>query len=112
MAKKASKADRADPRTNKSLAIRNVIAKLPKAKAAEIAEAVKAEYGHTVTPTLIYLVKSKAGVKASRKAAGRAKPTSKTSREDWIDSIRHARRLLQSAGGLENSIAILRAVEG
>ena len=45
MAKKSSpsKSDRSDPKKNKSLAIRNVMAKLPTAKAAEIAAAVKKE---------------------------------------------------------------------
>ena len=42
MAKKA-KADRDDPKKNKSLAIRNVLAKMPGAKAAEVAAAVEAE---------------------------------------------------------------------
>jgi hypothetical protein len=110
MAKK-SKADRADPRSNKSLAIRNVLEKMPKAKGAEIIAAVQSEYGHKVTPTLVYLVKSKAGVKASRRAAGKGKPATKTSNMEWIESIRQARRLLQSAGGLDNAVAILKAVE-
>lgn len=68
---KKAKADRQDPRSNKSLAIREIIAKMPKAKAAEIAEAVKAEYGHTVTSTLVYLVKSKSNVKQARRKTGK-----------------------------------------
>ena len=74
MAKKA-KADRTDPRKNKSLAIRMVLEQTPAAKAAEVAAAVQEQFGHKVTPTLIYLVKSKANVKASkraRKARGQA----------------------------------------
>jgi hypothetical protein len=110
MAKKASQ-DRKDPKKNKSLAIRNVLAKMPDAKAAEIAAAVQSEYGHKINPTLVYLVKSKAGVKASRKAAGRGRPTTRTSTAEWIESIRLARKLLHSSGGLDNAIAVLRAVE-
>ena len=112
MAKKKTKADRTDPNQNKSLAIRNVLAKMPKASGAEIAAAVKAEYGHDVKPTLIYLVKSKAGVTASRKRRGAAKPKTKTTTAEWIESIKLARKLIQSAGGVENAVAILRAVEG
>src|SRR5262245_16093200 len=113
MAKKA-KADRSDPTSNKSLAIRNVVAKMPKAKATEIAEAVKSEYGHTVTPTLIYLVKSKSNIKAARR--GRPKSVANGSRmdsaADWVQSIKLARHLLKSSGSVENATVILKAVEG
>ena len=85
MAKKA-KADRQDPRSNKSLAIREIIAKMPKAKAAEIVEAVKAQYGHTVTPTLVYLVKSKSNVKKAGRKSGKA-PTMGSAAE-WVESIK------------------------
>ena len=85
---------------------------MPKAKASEVVDAVKKQYGHTVTPTLVYLVKSKSNVKkAGRKAqaAGKASPTMGG---DWIASIKAARVLLQAAGSVENAVAILRAVEG
>ena len=112
MAKKKAMGDRSDPKQNKSLAIRNVLRKMPKAKAADVAAAVKSEYGHKINPTFVYLVKSKAGVKASRKASGRAKPATKTTTADWVSSIKLAKRLLQSAGSVDNAVAILRAVEG
>jgi len=100
---------RQDPRSNKSLAIREIVAKMPNAKASEIIEAVKAEYGHTVTSTLVYLVKSKTNVKkAARKT--RAAPAI-GSAADWVESIKLARRLLQSSGSTENAVAILKAVE-
>jgi hypothetical protein len=112
MAKKA-KADRTDPNKNKSLAIRTVLEKLPNAKAAEIAEAVKSEFGHTVTPTLIYLVKSKANVKAARR--GRQRPTTNGagmgSAAEWVQSIKLARQLLKATGSIENASAILKAVD-
>lgn len=110
MAKK-SKVDRQDPKSNKSLAIREIVAKMPKAKAAEIAEAVKAEYGHTVTSTLIYLVKSKSNVKKAGRETGAAAPKIGSAAE-WVESIKLARRLLQASGSVENAVAILKAVEG
>lgn len=112
MAKRA-KADRTDPSKNKSLAIRNVLAKLPKAKAAEVAAAVKSEYGHTVTPTLIYLVKSKANVKATRRGRPKsgASGTPMGSAAEWVHSIKLARQLLKACGSVENASAILRAVD-
>jgi len=113
MAKKA-KGDRSDPKSNKSLAIRTVLAKMPGAKAADIAAAVKAEYGHNVTATLIYLVKSKSNIKASRrgKSPSKASGAAPSSAAGWVESIKLARRLLQTTGSVENAVAILKAVEG
>ena len=112
MAKKA-KADRSDPKSNKSLAIRTVLQKQPKAKAADIAAAVKSEYGHVVTPTLVYLVKSKANIrKAARGSRRNGAPAAMSSATQWVESIKLARRLLQSSGSVENATAILKAVEG
>ena len=64
MAKKAvsEKSDRSDPKKNKSLAIRQVLKKMPKAKAAEVAAAVKQEYGHEVSQNQIYMVKTKSNM--------------------------------------------------
>jgi len=88
----------------------------PKAKASEIVGLAKSEYGHHVTTTLVYLVKSKAGVKkAGRKAAkmnGQASPAPIAGATDWIASIKLARGLLQAAGSVANATAILKAVEG
>lgn len=114
MAKRA-KGDRGDPKQNKSLAIRTVLQANPTAKAAEIADKVNAEYGHKVTPTLIYLVKSKSNVKkAGRKAraSGNVSPAPMVGAAEWIMSIKLARGLLRSAGSVENATAILKAVEG
>jgi ribosomal protein L23 len=83
---------------------------MPKAKAAEIAEAVKAEYGHTVAPTLMNLVKSKSNVKKAGRKKGAA-PTMGWAAE-WVESIKLARRLLQATGSVANAVAILKAVEG
>lgn len=113
MAKKTAKGDRNNPKQNKSLAIRAALAKMPNAKAADIAAAVKSEYGHTVTPTLIYLVKSKSNIKATRRGAskGTVAAAAPSSAASWIESIKLARRLLQTTGSVENAVAILKAVE-
>lgn len=114
MAKKA-KGDRSDPKSNKSLAIRTVLAKMPKAKAADVAAAVESEYGHKVAVNMVYLVKSKVNVKKSarkRKQAGAPVLAGVGAPNAWIQSIKLARQLLQSAGSVENSVAILKAVEG
>ena len=113
MAKKA-KADRSDPKTNKSLAIRMVLEKAPSAKAAEVAAAVQEQYGHKVTPTLIYLVKSKANVKASkraRKAKGQTAGAPVGSAAEWVVAIKLARQLLKATGSINNATAILKAVD-
>jgi hypothetical protein len=117
MAKKASKGDRTDPKQNKSLAIRTVLKAKPKAKAAEIVEAVKSEYGHTVTPTFVYLVRSKANVRRSARqrkvgSAGQGNGRAIGTAADWVQSIKLARQLLQTAGSVDNAVAILKAVEG
>lgn len=111
MAKKA-KGDRADPKSNKSLAIRLVLAKMPGAKATEIAEAVQNEYGHKVGVNLVYLIKSKTNLKSGARRSGRAVGMGAASADTWIHSIRLARQLLKSTGSVENAVAILKAVEG
>jgi hypothetical protein len=110
-----SKADRADPKKNKSLAIRNVLKKKPTAKAAEVVAAVKREYGHTVNPNRVYMVKTKTNMASD----GRAKKTDAikngtpmTSAALWVDAIKTARQLLKATGSLPNAIALLKAVDG
>ena len=115
MAKKPlSKADRADPKKNKSLAIRNVLKKKPNAKAAEVAAAVKKEYGHTVDPNRIYMVKTKANMASDGRprSNGAAKNgTTLTSAALWVDAIKTARQLLKVTGSVPNAIAILKAID-
>ena len=91
-----------------------VLAKMPKAKAAEVAAAVKSEYGHKVSVTLIYLVKSKSNVKkAGRQAKAVGRPAAPIgSAAEWVHSIKLARQLLTASGSVANAVAILRAVEG
>ena len=114
MAKK-SHADRTDPRKNKSLAIRTVVTKMPNAKAKEIVAAVQTEYGHKVTSTLVYLVKSQSNMKADRRAGNPNSGGVKApmnSAATWVDAIRLAKQLLRATGSVDNAKAILKAVDG
>jgi len=77
LAKKAAgdKSDRSDPKKNKSLAIRNVLAKMPGAKASAAVEAVKNEYGHKVSTAMVCMIKTKSNMartRQRRKNAGKA----------------------------------------
>lgn len=115
MAKKSS-ADRSDPKKNKSLAIRNVLDRLPNAKAKEVADAVKKEYGHTVASSMIYMIKTKGHMAKSRKrgrragrAAGVASPLNSAAL--WVDAIKLGRQLLKATGSVENATALLKAVD-
>ena len=117
MAKKSvlSQSERSDPKKNKSLAIRNVLKKKPNAKAAEVAAAVKKEYGHTVDPNRIYMVKTKANMASDgrpRSSSTSKNGTSLTSAALWVDAIKTARQLLKSTGSVPNAIAILKAIDG
>jgi hypothetical protein len=114
---KLSVSDRSDPKKNKSLAIRNVLKNMPNAKATDVAATVKKEYGHNVTPNMIYMVKTKNNM-ASDGTVGRPKKR-RDARNDtplnsaalWIDAIGTARQLLKSTGSLANAVAILKAVD-
>jgi hypothetical protein len=113
MAKKPlSQSERSDPKKNKSLAIRNVLRKKPNAKAAEVAAAVKKEYGHTVDPNRIYMVKTKANMASDGRPRSAAKnSTTLSSAALWVDAIKTARQLLKATGSVPNAIAILKAVD-
>jgi hypothetical protein len=117
MAKKPlqSKSDRSDPKKNKTLAVRNVLKKKPSAKAAEVAAMVKKEYGHSVSPNLVYMVKTKANMAADgrpRVAHATSNGTPMTSAAMWVDAIKAARQLIVLTGSVPNAVAILKAVEG
>ena len=117
MAAKKTASDRSDPKKNKSLAIRNVLKKLPNAKATQIAEAVKKEYGHTVKQNMVYMVKTKSNMVADGRP-GKAKAKSKsggtpmTSAVLWVEAIKTSRQLLKATGSVANATALLKAVDG
>jgi hypothetical protein len=117
MAKRTSPSntDRADPKKNKSLAIRNVLKRKPTAKAAEVVAAVKKEYGHTVNPNRVYMVKTKTNMAADgrpRKTAAKNDGSPRTSAALWVDAIKTARQLLKATGSVPNAIALLKAIDG
>ncbi len=116
MAKKqgsSAKGDRSDPTQNKSLAVRLAIKKMPTGKASEIAEAVKKEYGHNVSPNMIYMVKTKTNMASDgrpKKAKG-VSDSPMTSPAAWIEAITAARQLLQITGSVANATALLKAID-
>jgi hypothetical protein len=109
------KSDRSDPKSNKSFAIRNVLKKMPNAKASEVAAAVKKEYGHTVGVNIIYMVKTKLNMASNRKKTGTVKTkanssTPMTSAALWVDAITSARELIKATGSVANATALLNAL--
>jgi hypothetical protein len=114
MAKKSSKSDRSDPKKNKSLATRLVMKKMPGAKASAVVGAVKSEYGHTINPNMVYMIKTKSNMASDGRAK---KPDSEgesplNSASLWVDAIKLGRQLLKSTGSLANAVALLKAIEG
>lgn len=109
-----SKSDRTDPLKNKSLAIRNVLKKLPQAKAAAVAATVKKDYGHEVNKNMVYMIKTKLNMaadgrkKSTKSTAGNG--TRLTSALLWVNAIKLARQLLESTGSVANAVALIRAV--
>jgi S-adenosylmethionine synthetase len=120
MAKKAAKGDRSDPKQNKSLAIRQVLQKMPSASAKEIVEAVKAEFGHKVSTPMVYMIKTKANIKKGRKGKrgrggksnGVGKPSPMNSAATWVNAINIGKQLLNATGSVENATALLKAIAG
>src|SRR4051812_43398750 len=115
MAKKPGPSDRSDPRNNKSLAIRNVLKRIPTAKAKEVAGAVKKEYGHHVGPNMVYMVKTKMNMATDgrpRRTRGTKSDSPMTSPALWVEAIKMARELLHATGSVANATALLKAVEG
>lgn len=105
--------ERADPKNNKSLAIRLTLKKMPRASAAEVVAAVKKEYGHEVAKNLVYMVKTKGNMATDGRALNpstASKAHTLTSAALWVEAIKTARQLLKSAGSLENATALLKAL--
>jgi hypothetical protein len=115
MAKRAAGGDRSDPKSNKSLAIRTVLARMPKAKASEVVAAVKKEFGHDVKQNMVYMVKTKANMAddARTRTNGGAKNKSPiSSAAQWVEAIKYARQLLSATGSVQNATALLKAIDG
>lgn len=110
-----TRADRSDPRNNKSLAIRNVLKGMPKAKASEIAAEVKRNFGHDVNVNMVYMVKTKANMAADgrpKKRKGAVADSPMTSAALWVDAIKAGRQLLKATGSVANATALLKAIDG
>jgi hypothetical protein len=111
---KAFSGDRTDPKQNKSLAIRNVLKGMPKAKGMEIAAEVKKQFGHSVSVNQIYMIKTKANMrkrpKSVRKVAAADRKGKLTSAVLWVDAIKIAKQLLNATGSVDNAISLLRAI--
>ncbi|MCE9546577.1 MAG: hypothetical protein K8T25_13805 [Planctomycetia bacterium] len=113
--KAATRSDRSDPKKNKSLAIRNVLQKMPGGKATEIAAAVKKDYGHKVSQNMVYMIKTKTNMIADgrpRRTKGTKSDSPITSAAMWIDAIKIGRQLLKATGSVANATALLKAVDG
>ena len=107
--------DRADPRKNKSLAIRRVIARMPQAKASEVVATVKKEFGHDVKQNMVYMIKTKLNMASDGRPEG-AKSSQGgaviNSAAQWVEAIKVARHLLKVTGSAANATALLKAIEG
>ena len=115
MAKKPTKPDRTDPKKNKSLAIRNVLRKMPTATAAEVVAAVKKDYGQIVNQNRVYMVKTKTNMASDGRVGiskARKNGTPMTSPELWVEAIKTARQLLKATGSVPNAVALLKAIDG
>lgn len=115
MKSSSKKGDRSDPMHNKSLAIRMVLKRVPTAKASEVAEAVKKEFGHRVHPNMVYMVKTKSNMAADgrpKRKKSDAPSTPMGTAAAWVASIKIARELLKATGSVANATALLRALDG
>jgi hypothetical protein len=116
MAKKsAANSDRSDPKKNKSLAIRTVLKDLPKAKASEVMDVVKKQFGHEISQNMVYMVKTKQNMASDGrpKRDTRSKSDSTlTSAALWVEAIKLGRQLLRATGSVANATALLKAIDG
>ena len=90
---------------------------MPTAKAAEVAAAVKKEYGHIVKQNMVYMVKTKANMAADSrprraKQNGSTRNGAPSSAAEWVGAIKIARQLLKATGSVANATALLKAVDG
>jgi hypothetical protein len=116
MAKKpaSGSVDRTDPSQNKSLAIRMVLKKMPSAKASEVADAVKKEFGHSVHTNMVYMVKTKSNMAADgrpKRKKSDPRQTPMDSAAAWVEAIKMARELLKATGSVANAAALLKALD-
>lgn len=116
MARKSEpgKTDRSQPQNNKSLAIRMTLKKMPAANAAELARAVKKDYGLDVSRNMVCMVKTKTNMASARKLTKQKynrNGNPMTTPALWVDAIKTARQLLKSTGSVSNATALLKALD-
>jgi hypothetical protein len=91
-----------------------MLKKMPNAKALEVTEAVKKEFGHDVKQNMIYMVKTKLNMasdgRGKRGKAGKNSPLNSAAR--WVEAIKIGRQLISVTGSVENATALLKAVDG
>jgi hypothetical protein len=92
-----------------------VLRTMPGAKASDVAEAVKKQFGQTVHPNMVYMIKTKGNMASDgrprrRKSEGRDSPM--TSAALWVEAIKVARQLLKVTGSVANATALLKALDG
>lgn len=101
---------RLDPIQNRSLAIRLVLKANPSASADDIIDLVKTTYGHTVTNTLVYLVRSKSRAKRTRRSAAAPVVRTRSMVPNTVEVITMGRKFLDLAGSRPAASAILDAL--
>lgn len=114
MSKHLSNADRSDPKKNRSLAIRSVLKKTPKAKTKDVVASVKKDYGHRVSRNMVTMVKTKTNMATDgrpRRTKGMKSDSPITSAAMWINAIKLGRQLLKATGSVANATALLKAVD-
>jgi hypothetical protein len=100
---------RQDPKANKSLAIRMVLAANPGIAPKDAVPLLKKQYGHAVDAKLISIIKSKVG---SRKVAERAKATPRGgSAAVDLDALQAGVVFVRQAGGFVQARDLLGILE-
>src|SRR5690242_8836780 len=99
MAKQKSNGAPLDPKKSRSLAIRSILKKSPKAKTTDVVAAVKKDYGYRVSRNMVTMVKTKSNMAADgrpKRIKGTKSDSPITSAAMWIEAIKLGRQLLKS----------------
>jgi hypothetical protein len=91
-----------------------ILRKMPTARASVIAQEVKAQFGHSVHPNMVYMIKTKSNMASDgrpRRRKSDPRSTPMTTAASWVASIKLARRLLNATGSVANATALLKALD-
>jgi hypothetical protein len=97
---------RKNPRKNKSLAIRTIIAAYPEASGAEVVDRVKKKFGLDVTANVVYMIKTKLNKEKELLGGGDFPATGNV-----IQAVRLAQQLVSTTGSVNHAVALLRALQ-